>query len=50
MDIVEDFRRLGVQRVAPCHCSGDVARRLFEETYSKDFIPAGLGIQLVVGD
>jgi 7,8-dihydropterin-6-yl-methyl-4-(beta-D-ribofuranosyl)aminobenzene 5'-phosphate synthase len=48
--IVEDFRRLGVQRVAPCHCSGDVARRSFAETYGKDFIPAGVGARLLVGD
>ena len=48
--IVEDFQRLGVQRTAPCHCSGDVARRLFEETYGEDFVPAGVGIRLEVRD
>ncbi len=48
--IIEDFQRLGVQKVAPCHCSGDVARRLFEETYGEDFIPAGVGSRLEVRD
>ncbi|HEC33647.1 MAG TPA: MBL fold metallo-hydrolase [Chloroflexi bacterium] len=48
--IVEDFRELGVQKVAPCHCSGDVARRLFEEAYGEDFIPAGVGSRLEVRD
>jgi 7,8-dihydropterin-6-yl-methyl-4-(beta-D-ribofuranosyl)aminobenzene 5'-phosphate synthase len=48
--MVEDFQRLGVQKVAPCHCSGDVARRLFEETYGEDFIPAGVGSRLEVRD
>lgn len=48
--IVEEFQRMGVQRVAPCHCSGDVARRLFEEAYGADFIPAGVGSRLLVGD
>jgi 7,8-dihydropterin-6-yl-methyl-4-(beta-D-ribofuranosyl)aminobenzene 5'-phosphate synthase len=48
--IVEEFQRLGVQRVAPCHCSGDVARMLFEEAYATDFIPAGVGCRLMVGD
>jgi len=48
--IVEDFQRLGVRRVAPCHCSGDVARRLFEEAYGDDFIPAGAGSRLEVRD
>jgi len=28
-EIVRDFRELGVRRVAPCHCSGDLACRLF---------------------
>jgi 7,8-dihydropterin-6-yl-methyl-4-(beta-D-ribofuranosyl)aminobenzene 5'-phosphate synthase len=46
--IVEDFQQLGVQRVAPCHCSGDVARRLFEEAYREDYIPAGVGSRLEV--
>ena len=46
--IVEDFRQLGVRKVAPCHCSGDVARRLFEETYGEDFIPAGVGSRLEI--
>jgi 7,8-dihydropterin-6-yl-methyl-4-(beta-D-ribofuranosyl)aminobenzene 5'-phosphate synthase len=48
--IVEDFRRLGVQRVASCHCSGDVARQSFAETYGTDFFPAGVGSRLIVGD
>ncbi|MCD6345720.1 MAG: MBL fold metallo-hydrolase, partial [Anaerolineae bacterium] len=50
VSIVEDFRRLGVRRVAPCHCSGDVARRLFGETYGEDFIPAGVGNRLEIRD
>jgi len=46
--IVKDFQQLGVQRVAPCHCSGDVARRLFEEAYGENFIPAGVGSRLEI--
>jgi 7,8-dihydropterin-6-yl-methyl-4-(beta-D-ribofuranosyl)aminobenzene 5'-phosphate synthase len=41
--IIEDFRQMGVQKVAPCHCSGDVARRLFEQAYGEDFILLGVG-------
>ena len=48
--VVEDFQQLGVRRVAPCHCSGDVARRLFGEAYGTDFIPAGVGSRLEVRD
>ena len=30
-DIIAAFRRLGVQRVAPCHCTGDRARRIADQ-------------------
>jgi 7,8-dihydropterin-6-yl-methyl-4-(beta-D-ribofuranosyl)aminobenzene 5'-phosphate synthase len=46
--IIEDFQQLGVQKAAPCHCSGDVARRLFDEAYGEDFNPAGVGSRLEV--
>ena len=46
--IVEDLQQLGVQKTAPCHCSGDVARRLFEEAYGEDFYPVGVGSRLEV--
>ena len=48
--IVEDFQQLGVQKVAPCHCSGDAARRLFKEAYGEDFILAGVGSTVQVHD
>ena len=47
--IVEDFQQLGVQRVAPCHCSGDRARRAFEMAYGERFILAGVGSRMRVG-
>jgi len=34
---------MGVQKVAPCHCTGDRARRLFEQDYRDGFIRAGVG-------
>jgi 7,8-dihydropterin-6-yl-methyl-4-(beta-D-ribofuranosyl)aminobenzene 5'-phosphate synthase len=47
--IVEDFQRLGIQKVAPCHCSGDLSRSLFERAYGLDFIKVGVGSRLEVG-
>jgi 7,8-dihydropterin-6-yl-methyl-4-(beta-D-ribofuranosyl)aminobenzene 5'-phosphate synthase len=41
--IVKDFRRLGVEKVAPCHCSGENAMALFAAEYGEDFIKAGVG-------
>lgn len=48
--IVEDFRKLGVQKVAPCHCAGDLARSMFEREYGEDFIRVGVGSILQVGE
>lgn len=44
--IIEDLRGLGVRRVAPTHCSGDLARRLFAEAYGDDYVEAGVGLRL----
>jgi 7,8-dihydropterin-6-yl-methyl-4-(beta-D-ribofuranosyl)aminobenzene 5'-phosphate synthase len=47
-EIVEDFRELGGQKVAPCHCSGDLARSAFEAAYEENFILAGVGKRLEI--
>jgi len=44
-EILAEFRRLGVQQVAPCHCTGDQARELFREAYGQDFYACGAGWQ-----
>jgi 7,8-dihydropterin-6-yl-methyl-4-(beta-D-ribofuranosyl)aminobenzene 5'-phosphate synthase len=44
--ILEDFRRLEVEMVAPCHCTGDSAIRMFSEEYGKDYIQVGVGSQI----
>jgi len=41
--IVRAFRKLGVQRVAPSHCTGDVARSRFRELYGANYIEGGAG-------
>jgi len=41
--IIKDFRELGVEKVAPSHCSGDRTRKLFKEEYGADFIANGVG-------
>jgi len=47
--IVSDFRRLGVQKVAPCHCSGDQARAMFAAEYGDDCLLAGVGWRVAIG-
>ena len=41
--IVDGVKREGVRMVAPCHCSGEEARRLFEKACGKSFIQTGVG-------
>lgn len=41
--IIADLRRLGVQKVAPSHCTGDQAINAFRQTYGQDFIESGAG-------
>ena len=47
--IVEDFRELGVQKVAPCHYTGDQAMKMFAAEYEEDFVKAGVGRVLNIG-
>ena len=41
--ILADFRRLGVQKVAPCHCTGERATAMFATEYGEAFIQTGVG-------
>jgi 7,8-dihydropterin-6-yl-methyl-4-(beta-D-ribofuranosyl)aminobenzene 5'-phosphate synthase len=41
--IIAEFRRLGVQQVAPCHCTGDQAREIFHQAYGPDYFACGVG-------
>jgi 7,8-dihydropterin-6-yl-methyl-4-(beta-D-ribofuranosyl)aminobenzene 5'-phosphate synthase len=46
--LIEYFRNLGVERVGPCHCSGDRARVLFREEYGENFVEIGVGKQILI--
>jgi len=41
--IIGAFRDLGVQKVAPSHCSGDRCQQLFKEEYGIHYIESGVG-------
>jgi 7,8-dihydropterin-6-yl-methyl-4-(beta-D-ribofuranosyl)aminobenzene 5'-phosphate synthase len=41
--IMADFRAMGVQRVAPCHCTGDSARQMFSDEFGEDCTLVGVG-------
>lgn len=42
-NIIKDFRELGVEKVAPSHCSGNRTRELFKEEYKENYINNGVG-------
>lgn len=48
--ILRDFRNLEVERVAPCHCTGERAIQLFADEYGNDFIKVGVGSVIRLDD
>jgi len=41
--LVAELKGLGVERAAPTHCSGDLARLAFREGYGEDYLEMGVG-------
>ena len=41
--IVQTFRRLGVEHVGSCHCTGEQAIAAFAEEFGDDFVQIGTG-------
>jgi 7,8-dihydropterin-6-yl-methyl-4-(beta-D-ribofuranosyl)aminobenzene 5'-phosphate synthase len=41
--IADELDQLSVHKVAPCHCSGDEARRLFKKKFGSNYIESGVG-------
>jgi 7,8-dihydropterin-6-yl-methyl-4-(beta-D-ribofuranosyl)aminobenzene 5'-phosphate synthase len=46
--IIRELRELGVERVAPAHCTGEQAMALFAAAYGEDYLEAGAGRVIVV--
>jgi len=42
-EIITEFRRLGVQQVAPCHCTGDQAKELLRQAFGEGYLAVGAG-------
>lgn len=41
--IIDEFKKLGVQKVGATHCTGDLAIKRFKEAYGENYIPMGTG-------
>lgn len=46
--IIANFRRLGVQKVAPCHCTGEGAIAMFADEYGSAFVQVGVGTIMTI--
>lgn len=46
--VIRRLKALGVQKVAPSHCTGDRAIRLFREAWAENFVESGLGAVIEV--
>jgi 7,8-dihydropterin-6-yl-methyl-4-(beta-D-ribofuranosyl)aminobenzene 5'-phosphate synthase len=47
-EVTAKFRALGVEKVAPCHCSGDQCHMIMAAEYKDDFIETGAGKEIIV--
>jgi 7,8-dihydropterin-6-yl-methyl-4-(beta-D-ribofuranosyl)aminobenzene 5'-phosphate synthase len=41
--IIGELKKLGVKKIAPCHCSGERTRQLFKKSFGKDYLENGVG-------
>jgi 7,8-dihydropterin-6-yl-methyl-4-(beta-D-ribofuranosyl)aminobenzene 5'-phosphate synthase len=41
--VIDDLKKLGVQKVAPTHCSGDKAISMFQGAFGDGCIKMGVG-------
>ena len=46
--IIGSFIQLGVENLAPCHCSGGETRHLIEESYGINYIESGVGRRILL--
>lgn len=42
-NIISEFTKIGVVHVAPCHCTGERAIKMFKAAYRDKFVPIGAG-------
>jgi 7,8-dihydropterin-6-yl-methyl-4-(beta-D-ribofuranosyl)aminobenzene 5'-phosphate synthase len=46
--VAESFKKIGVMKAGPTHCSGDVAEDIFKRFYKKDFVSIRVGQNIEV--
>ncbi len=46
--IISELKKIGVKCFGPCHCSGDLARKLFKEAFGNCYIDIGVGRRIEI--
>jgi 7,8-dihydropterin-6-yl-methyl-4-(beta-D-ribofuranosyl)aminobenzene 5'-phosphate synthase len=46
--IISEFKKLGVKKAGPAHCTGDRAIQMFKQAYGPDFVQMGVGHTLKI--
>jgi len=44
--LIQEFKSLGIKRVSPCHCSGNLARKMMREAFGEGFLEGGVGFKI----
>jgi 7,8-dihydropterin-6-yl-methyl-4-(beta-D-ribofuranosyl)aminobenzene 5'-phosphate synthase len=47
-NVIREFRALGVSKVGPSHCTGDLQIEKFRKAYGVEFVPLGVGAVIEV--
>jgi 7,8-dihydropterin-6-yl-methyl-4-(beta-D-ribofuranosyl)aminobenzene 5'-phosphate synthase len=47
-EVIDMLNTLKVQKIGPCHCTGDKALRMFADEYAENFIKTGAGKEILV--
>lgn len=43
LETAEELKKLGVEKAAPCHCSGDKSQQVFAEVFADNYVENGVG-------
>lgn len=46
--VIRELEEMGVQQVAPCHCSGEKTRQLMKEAFGEGYLPSGVGARFLL--
>ncbi|MGD8537731.1 MAG: MBL fold metallo-hydrolase [Candidatus Aminicenantes bacterium] len=46
-EVIQELKTLGVQKIGPCHCTGESARKMFSDVFKEHFIDVGVGREVI---